>query len=163
MKVDHELAPVYEKDSEILILGSIPSVKSRELGFYYMHPQNRFWKVLAAIKKESIPNTIEEKKIFLKKHKIALWDVLSSCQISKSSDSSIKNVKVNDIAKLLKETRIKKIYTTGKKAYEIYQKEVLPKTKIEAIYLPSTSPANATFSLEKLIREYKVINKKTDF
>ena len=120
MKVNHELAPIYEKDSELLILGTIPSVKSRELGFYYMHPQNRFWKVLAALKEEEVPETIEEKKYFLKKHKIALWDVLASCEIAKSSDSSIKNIKVNDIGRLLKETNIKKIYITGKKAYEIY-------------------------------------------
>lgn len=159
MRVKHELEPIYEENSEILILGSIPSVKSREVGFYYAHPQNRFWKVLAAIFQESLPLTIDEKKKFLKRHKIALWDVVSSCNISKSSDSSIKNIKVNDIQKLIKKTNIKKIYTTGKKAYEIYQKEIFPQTKVPAIYLPSTSPANATYPLEKLIEEYKIILK----
>ncbi len=161
MKVTHELEPIYHKDSEILILGSIPSVKSRELGFYYAHPQNRFWKVLATIYQEKLPNTIDEKKEFLKRHKIALWDVLSSCTINKSSDASIKNIKVNNIEKLIKETNIQKIYTTGKKSYDIYQKEILPKTKIEAIYLPSTSPANATYTLEKLVKEYSIINNET--
>lgn len=155
MKVKHELKPIYNKDSEILILGSIPSVKSRELGFYYMHPQNRFWHVLAAIYKEDFPKTKEEKIEFLTRHKIALWDVLASCNITSSSDASIKNIKVNNIEKLIKETNIKKVYTTGKKAYDIYQKEIAKKTGIEAIYLPSTSPANATFNTEKLINEYK--------
>ncbi len=155
MKIKHELDPIFQKDSKILILGSIPSVKSRELGFYYMHPQNRFWHVLERVYKEPIPNTIEGKKEFLKRKKIALWDVLSSCTINASSDASIKNIKVNNINKLIKETNIKKIYTTGIKAYDIYQKKVFPKTKIEAIYLPSTSPANATYTLERLVEEYK--------
>lgn len=159
MKVNHNLEPFYDKNSEILILGSIPSVKSRELGFYYMHPQNRFWRILEKVYEEPLPVTIEEKKEFLKKYKIALWDVLSSCTIDASSDASIKNIKVNNIKKLIKETNVKRIYTTGKKAYDIYQKEVFPKTKIEAIYLPSSSPANATYSLEKLIKDYQVIKK----
>ncbi len=159
MKVNHNLEPFYDKNSEILILGSIPSVKSRELGFYYMHPQNRFWRILEKVYEEPLPVTIAEKKDFLKKHKIALWDVLSSCTIDASSDASIKNIKVNNIQKLIKETNVKRIYTTGKKAYDIYQKEVFPKTKMEAIYLPSSSPANATYSLEKLIKDYQVIKK----
>ena len=159
MKVNHNLEPFYDKNSEILILGSIPSVKSRELDFYYMHPQNRFWRILEKVYEEPLPVTIAEKKDFLKKHKIALWDVLSSCIIDASSDASIKNIKVNNIQKLIKETNVKRIYTTGKKAYDIYQKEVFPKTKMEAIYLPSSSPANATYSLEKLIKDYQVIKK----
>ena len=159
-KIKHELEPIYKKDSEILILGSIPSVKSREQGFYYAHPKNRFWQVLAIILKEDLPETIEEKRVFLERNKIALWDVLASCNIEKSSDASIKNIKVNNINKLIKETNIKKIFTLGKKAYDIYQKEVFPKTKIAAIYLPSTSPANATFHLEELVKEYQIIVKK---
>ena len=119
MKVNHNLEPFYDKNSEILILGSIPSVKSRELDFYYMHPQNRFWRILEKVYEEPLPVTIEEKKEFLKKHKIALWDVLSSCTIDASSDASIKNIKVNNIQKLIKETNVKRIYTTGKKAYDI--------------------------------------------
>lgn len=160
MKIKHTLEPIYNENSEILILGSIPSVKSREIGFYYMHPQNRFWKVLAKIWEEALPTTIDQKKEFLKRHRIALWDVLASCNISKSSDASIKNVKVNNIQKLIKETNIKKVYTTGKKAYNIYQKEVFPKTKMEATYLPSTSAANATFTFEKLLESYTIIRQK---
>jgi len=159
MKVLHELDPIYHEDSKILILGSIPSVKSREEGFYYAHPKNRFWPVLAKVYEEKTPRSIEEKKEFLKRHKIALWDVVASCNIESSSDASIKNIKVNNIKKLIQKTQIEKIYTTGKKAYEIYQKEVMKKTEIEAIYLPSTSPANATFNIKKLIEEYMVIKK----
>lgn len=160
MKVIHELEPIYYKDSKILILGSIPSVKSREEGFYYAHPQNRFWKVIAKVYEENVPNTIEEKKEFLRRNKIALWDVLASCNIESSSDASIKNVKVNNIGKVIKQSNIEKIYTTGKKAYEIYQKKVFPKTKIPAIYLPSTSPANASFHYEKLVEKYEIIKKE---
>lgn len=159
-KIKHELEPIYKKDSKILILGSIPSVKSREQGFYYAHPKNRFWNVLAIVLKENLPKTVEEKKILLEKNKIALWDVLASCNIEKSSDASIKNIKVNDINTLIKKTNITKIFTLGKKAYDIYQKEVFPETKIKATYLPSTSPANATFRLEDLVKEYQVIIKE---
>lgn len=157
MKICHELQPVYEKDSEILILGSIPSIKSREIGFYYSHPQNRFWKILAILFDESLPITIDEKLLFLRKHKIALWDVLASCNINQSSDASIKNIKVNNIKKLVQNSNIKNIYTTGKKAYEIYQKKIFPTTGIKAIYLPSSSAANATYNLDKLIKEYSII------
>ena len=122
MKIKHELPPIYEKDSEILILGSIPSVKSREVGFYYGHPQNRFWKILAILFNEEFPITTDEKITFLKKHKIALWDVLASCTITKSSDASIKNIKTNDINDIIQRSNIKVIFTTGKKAYDIYQK-----------------------------------------
>lgn len=159
-KIKHELEPFYKKNSEILILGSIPSIKSREQGFYYAHPNNRFWHVLAIVLKEDVPQTIEEKKVLLERNKIALWDVLASCNIEKSSDASIKNIKVNNINKLINETNIKKIFTLGKKAYDIYQKEVFPKTKITATYLPSTSPANATFHLEDLVKEYQIIIEK---
>ena len=156
MKVTHELEPFYDKDSKILILGSIPSIKSRELGFYYMHPSNRFWQVLEKVFKEKII----DKKAFLLKHHIALWDVIKECDIKSSSDSSIKNVKVNDINKLLKKTKINKIYTTGSKADSLYQKYIYPKTKIKNIALPSTSSANAKMKLETLVEEYKIINCK---
>lgn len=162
MKVTHKLEPIYDENSKVLILGTIPSIKSREIGFYYSHPQNRFWKVLAIIFNEKIPNTIEEKKDFLLRNNIALWDTIKSCNITSSSDSSITNIKVNDISKLLKKTKINKIFTTGKKAYEIYIKEIQKKTNIEAVYLPSTSPANATFTLEKLIKEYNKIKKNSE-
>lgn len=157
MKIKHELPPIYEKDSEILILGSIPSVKSREVGFYYGHPQNRFWKILAILFNEKFPITTDEKITFLKKHKIALWDVLASCTITKSSDASIKNIKTNDINDIIQRSNIKVIFTTGKKAYDIYQKMIFPKTNIEARYLPSSSAANATYSLNQLVKEYSII------
>lgn len=157
-RVNHTFAAYYNNDSEILILGSMPSVKSREMGFYYMHPQNRFWKVLEKVFNEYIGSTIEDKKAFLKSHKIALWDVIESCDISGSSDSSIKNIEVNNIKELIEKTNIKKIYTTGKKAYELYSKYCLKNTVIEAICLYSTSPANCRISLEELVENYQVIN-----
>lgn len=151
----HNIYPFFNKNSEILILGSLPSVKSREEGFYYAHPQNRFWKVLSSIFKEDIPTSIEDKKIFLNKHHIALWDVIKSCTIIGSSDSSIRNVTANDISSIIKKSRITKIYTTGKKAYHLYYKYVFKETGVEAVYLPSTSPANASIPYEKLIQIYK--------
>ena len=159
-KVYHTFPVYYNEDSEILILGSMPSVKSRELGFYYMHPQNRFWLVLSKVFNEEISDSIEDKKAFLRNHKIALWDVIASCEIDGSSDSSIKNVKVNDIKWLLKRTKIKKIYTTGRKSYELYNKYCFDKTKIHAICLYSTSPTNCRIKLEELVENYQVINNK---
>ncbi len=159
MRVNHEFGPYINKDSRILILGSIPSLKSRELGFYYMHPQNRFWKVISEVFGEILPKTLEEKKELLKKHHIALWDVLESCDIEGSSDSSIKNPMVNDIKSLIANTDIKYIFVTGKKALNLYNKYCLNDVKIEAIYLPSTSGANRQISDEALKREYEIIKK----
>lgn len=154
-KVYHELEPYYNTDSKVLILGSMPSAKSRELKFYYMHPQNRFWKTLAKVFDEDLPKAIDDKKDFLKRHKIALWDVIASCNITGSSDSSISNVKVNNINKLLKETNVEKIFTLGRKAYNLYNKYLLPKTKKETSYLPSTSPLYCPKGIdEKLYNEY---------
>lgn len=158
--VNHSFDAYFESDSKILILGSIPSVKSRELGFYYMHPKNRFWKVISRVFDEEYSETIEEKKDFLKRNKIALWDVVKQCEIEASSDSSISNVIPNDILSLLQQTKIENIYTTGKKAFDLYQKYILPTTKKEAIYLPSTSPANATFKEEELVQKYQIIRSK---
>lgn len=161
-KVNHELKPYYNSDSKVLILGSIPSVKSRELGFYYMHPQNRFWKTLSRIYEEDLPITIDDKKSFLKRHKIALWDTIKSCYINGSSDSSITNVKVNNINKLIKETNIEKIFTLGKKSFDLYNKYCLSKTKKEAIYLTSTSPLYCPKGIDdKLYNEYKIIKEIT--
>ena len=154
----HTIEAYYNSDSEILILGSFPSVKSRELGFYYAHPQNRFWSVLAKIFNEKIENNIESKKKFLQKHKIALFDVISSCEITGSSDSSIKNIVPNDINEILKNSNITKIFVNGKMAFNLYNKHIKDKIGQESIYLPSTSPANATFSLEKLEQYYKILN-----
>lgn len=159
-KVNHTLEPFYDNDSEILILGSFPSVKSREVGFYYMHPQNRFWKVLEIIFNENSGNTIEEKKNFLSKYHIALWDAIASCEIEGSSDSSIKCIKINDLSKIINTSKISKIYTTGKKAYDLYNKYCLDKIKIKAISLYSPSPANCAISLNKLVENYQVINIK---
>lgn len=155
--IKHEFPPYYDADSKILILGTIPSVKSREIGFYYCHPQNRFWKVLSKIYQEDVPITMEEKKELLSRHHIALWDVLASCTIEGSSDQSIRRPVCNDLSVILKHSAVEKIYTTGQKAYDLYQKYCYSKTKINAILLPSTSPANAAYSLEKLVEAYSKI------
>lgn len=163
MKIKHELKPIYDKFSKVLILGSIPSVKSREVGFYYAHPKNRFWSTLAQIYEAPIPKSIDEKIQFLKKHHIALYDVLASCDIESSSDSSIRNPVPNKFNNIIKNSQITTIFTTGKKAYNLYQKYCYPETKIEAIYLPSTSPANCPKDIEeKLINSYKQIKEITD-
>lgn len=150
-KINHELEPFFNRNSEILILGSLPSVKSRQEKFYYAHPQNRFWKTLSKIYNEDIPNNIEEKKKFLTKHKIALWDVIQSCDITGSSDSSIKNVVPNDINVILKKTNITKIYTTGSKAYQLYNKYCLNHTNIKAVKLSSTSPAYCPKGIDDIL------------
>lgn len=156
-QVEHSFPAFYEADAEILILGSIPSVKSREIGFYYMHPQNRFWKVLTMIYQEEVPDSVEGKKDFLRSHKIALWDVLASCTITGSQDSTIQNPVVNPIAEVLERTQVTKICTTGRKAYELYQKYCLSETKMEAILLPSTSPLNCAHSLEEISEKYRTV------
>lgn len=158
MKINHTIEPIYDKNSKVLILGSIPSVTSREEGFYYAHPRNRFWKTLEKIFAEKIGDSKQEKISFLKKHRIALFDVIQSCDISASSDSSIKNPIPNDLTPILDIANIKAIFTTGQKAYSLYQKYCYPHTKIKAILLPSTSPANCPKGIEnKLIQEYSKI------
>ena len=156
--IQHPIEPVFDKESNILILGSFPSVKSREEGFFYGHPQNRFWKVLAEIWKEPVPLSIDEKKSFLLRNHIAVWDVIKSCDIEGSSDSSIKNVVANDIGVILLKADIKQIYVNGKKAQQLYQKYIYPMLQKEAICLPSTSPANAAWSLERLVQEWRKIH-----
>lgn len=156
-KLTHEFDPIYNKDSKILILGTFPSVKSRESNFYYGHKQNRFWKVLAAIFEENIPETVEEKKTFLLKNKVDIWDVIQSCTIRGSSDSSIKDVVPCDFTDILINADIKYIYGNGAKACELYKKYIYPKTKRQIIKLPSTSPANASWSMEKLVDVWKKI------
>ena len=163
MKVYHELEPIYNNESKVLILGSIPSVKSREEKFYYAHPKNRFWKTLEKIYDEKIENDSESKKAFLYKHHIALYDVVKSCEIESSKDSSIKNVVPNDLAPIIKNSQIKAIFTTGKTAYKLYQKYCFPKTNIEAIPLPSTSPANCPKNIEERLKDsYKQIKNYTE-
>ena len=156
-KIIHPIPPLYDKDSKILILGSFPSVKSREEAFFYGHKQNRVWKVLAALFQEPIPETIDEKKHLLLRHHIAIWDVIQSCDIKGSSDSSIKNVKPTELRKILDASNIKQIYANGSKAGQLYKKYQLPLTGMEAVVLPSTSPANAAWSLERLCEAWRKI------
>ena len=153
--VEHTFGPIYDKNSKILILGSFPSVKSREMQFYYGHPQNRFWRVLAFLLNENVPNTIEEKKQLLMKNHIAVWDVIARCSISGSSDISIKDVVVNDFTEVLQNSKIEKIFVNGTKAYELYCKYAERETGMKAIKLPSTSPANAAWSFERLCEAWK--------
>ena len=155
--VEHTFEPVYDKNSKILILGTFPSVKSRENQFFYGHPQNRFWKVLAQVTGEEVPKTIEEKKALLLRNRIAIWDVIHSCKIIGSSDSSIQDVVVNDFSNILKNANIENIYANGGKAYELYRKYAFEKTGREIIKLPSTSPANAGWSLERLCEAWEQI------
>lgn len=148
--IEHPIAPLYQADSRILILGSFPSVKSREGMFFYHHPQNRFWKVIAALVGEDAPAAIEEKRSMLLRHHIALWDVIHSCDIIGSSDSSIKNVIPNDLRPILDTADIQQIYVNGGTAGRLYQKYIEPELGRSCTVLPSTSPANASYSLEKL-------------
>ena len=153
----HTFEPLYNKDSRILILGSFPSVKSRENNFYYGHPQNRFWKVIAGVTDSAVPVSVEEKKELLLNNHIAIWDVIASCSIQGSSDSSIHDVVVNDFTKVLADSKIQIIYVNGNKAYELYHKYAEPVTGMPAVKLPSTSPANAAWSVERLCGEWKQI------
>ena len=154
----HNIPPVYNSSSRVLILGTMPSPKSRQVNFFYGNPQNRFWRVLAAVRGEEVPQSVDDKIHFLLKNHIALWDTLKSCDITGAADSSIKNAEPNDLSKILSVADIKMIFTTGKTAYKYYCKYQLRKTGIEAVCLPSPSPANARTGLEKLIEEYKIIN-----
>ncbi len=163
MLVNHTLEPIYDEHSKVLILGTMPSLKSRELNFYYAHPKNRFWPVLSRVYGEEIPHDIVAKKEFLHRHHLALFDVLKSCDIANSQDSSIRNPVPNDLGPILASSQITHIFTTGKKAYELYQKLIYPHTHIAAYYLPSTSPANSPRGIEeKLLREYQKIKDITD-
>lgn len=155
--IQHPINPIYDENSGILILGSFPSVKSREEGFFYGHPQNRFWKVLAKVFGENPPETVEEKKAFLLRNHVAVWDVICSCDIVGSSDSSIKNVVPNDLTLILEKADIRQVYVNGKKAEELYKKYIFPQIGREAICLPSTSPANAAWKLERLVEGWKRI------
>ena len=161
--ITHPIPAFYDEDSRILILGSFPSVKSREQLFFYGHPQNRFWKVLTGVctSEELIntPGTVDEKKAFLQEHHIALWDVIASCRITGSSDASIRDVVPNDIGKILGGADFRAIYTNGGKAFDLYRRYILPQTGREAVRLPSTSPANAAYSVERLIDEWKIIRR----
>lgn len=157
MQVSHTFQPIYDKNSRILILGTFPSVKSREKAFYYGHPQNRFWRVIAGLTGENVPGTTAEKKALLLRHRIAIWDVISSCDIEGSSDSSIRNVVPNEVDRLLEKSSIKRIYGNGDKACRLYDRYCQEKTGIDIKKLPSTSPANAAFSYERLLEYWREI------
>lgn len=151
----HSFGPFCCPDSEILILGSFPSAKSRETNFYYGHPRNRFWKVLAALCLEDLPENLDEKKDFLRRNRIALYDVIDSCSIIGSADSTIEDVTVTDLRPLLDNSRIgSHIYTNGGKAYQLYHRYIYPDIQVPAVKLPSTSPANAAWSLERLVKTW---------
>lgn len=157
-KLWHEFEPVFDGESRVLVLGTFPSVKSREEGFYYYHPQNRFWKVIASLTDREVPVSIADKKGLLLEKGIAVWDVISSCDIEGSSDRSIKNVVPADLSIILNHSNIEQIYANGGKAYELYMRYSFPLTKRDIIKLPSTSPANASYSLKKLQEEWNVIH-----
>ena len=157
--VSHDFEPVFDENSKVLILGTFPSVKSRENQFYYGHPQNRFWKVIAGLTESEVPQTIEEKKKLLLEHGIAIWDVIESCDIIGSSDSSIKNVVPADIERVVANSKIQKIYANGGTAKKLYEKYSQKKTGREIIGLPSTSPANAAYSLERLLECWQEVKK----
>ncbi|MBO5933906.1 MAG: DNA-deoxyinosine glycosylase [Clostridia bacterium] len=153
----HPIPPLFDRNSEILILGSFPSVKSREECFFYGHPQNRFWKVVARVLNEETPVTIQEKTDMMLRHHIAVWDVIHSCEIEGSADSTIRNVEANDLSIILSDAPIKRIYVNGRKAEAMYKKYTEKQTGIKAIVLPSTSPANAAWNEDRLFEEWKQI------
>ena len=155
--ITHNFSPVFDGNSEILILGSLPSVKSRENAFYYGHPQNRFWRVLASIYRTEVPDSIEGKTGLLLTNRIALWDVISSCDIRGSSDSSIRNVVPTDLNRIIKDANIRHIYANGKTAAALYNKYQFKKTGVSITTLPSTRPANAVWTFERLCEAWKII------
>jgi len=155
--VHHTLEPLFDENSRVLILGTMPSPKSREAGFYYYHPQNRFWPVLSAVLGEPLPDTPEGRRALCLRHGIALWDVLASCTIEGASDAAIRDPVPNDIAWLLRQADIRAIFCTGAKAHTLYQKLVFPATGRAAVRLPSTSPANAAWTLSRLSEKYNLI------
>ena len=157
MKLDHPFGPLYDENSRVLILGSFPSVRSREQNFFYGHPQNRFWKVVAEVFGQPVPPTVEEKKLLILDNGLALWDSIASCEITGSSDASIRNVRANDIGVILNSCSIERIYCNGRKSHEMYERYIEPGTGREAVCLPSTSPANAKWTLEKLTGAWSVI------
>ena len=154
MRIEHPIPPLYGPDSEILILGSFPSVKSREAMFFYGHPQNRFWRILAALCGADVSRSIEEKKRLVLDHGFALWDVIASCEIVGSADSSITNVIPNDLRPILEGSRVRRIFCNGGASFRLYQRYIRPVTGIEPVLLPSSSPANASWSLDRLIEAW---------
>ena len=154
----HPFPPLYDENSKVLILGSFPSVKSREQMFFYGHPQNRFWRVVSAVFCCDLPTTVEQKRKMLLDNGVAVWDVIASCEITGSSDSSIKNVTANDLSVILNTADIRQIYVNGKTAEKYYNKYLRDSLGRDAMCLPSTSPANAMWSVERLIEAWQIIN-----
>ena len=157
--ITHPFPPLFDENSDTLILGSFPSVKSREAMFFYGHPQNRFWRVIAALYGEEVPENIEEKKKLILSHNLALWDSIQSCTITGSSDSSVKDVVPNDLSLIINNSKVDRVFCNGALSHKMYIKFIFPITNIKADKLPSTSPANAAFSLDKLVREWSVLLK----
>ena len=153
-RIPHPFDPLFDENSSVLILGSFPSVKSREQRFFYGHPQNRFWKVIAAVYNEEIPETISEKKELILRNHLALWDVIASCEVTGSSDASIRKAEANDLSVILDRCPVRLICCNGKTAWQLYEKLILPETDIEAVCLPSTSPANAQWTLDRLVETW---------
>lgn len=151
----HGIPPVFDESSRVLILGSFPSVKSRETKFFYGHPLNRFWRVLSAVYGAPCPESVAEKKRLLLDNRVALWDVIAECEITGSGDSSIKNARINDLGEIFSAARIERVFCNGATAHRLYIKRCEPLVGLPARRLPSTSPANAAYSLEKLINEWK--------
>ena len=156
--IEHPFGPLYDQNSRVLILGSFPSVKSREQNFYYGHPQNRFWKVIAAVFGCPVPQTIEEKKSLILSNRLALWDSIASCDIAGSSDASIRNARTNDISLILDHSSIERICCNGRKSHELYCRYIEPQTGRSAVCLPSTSPANAVWTLDKLTEAWREVD-----
>ena len=156
-EIVHPFPPFYRPDSHILILGSFPSVQSRAQMFFYGHPHNRFWRVLAAVFGDAVPPTVPDKRAFLEKYRVALWDSIGRCTIEGSADSSIRDVVPNDLHMILDSAPIAAIFCNGKSSFDCYNRYILPSLYVEAIRLPSTSPANAAWSLERLVAEWSII------
>ena len=155
--LSHPFPPVYDENARVLILGSFPSVKSREQGFFYGHPQNRFWRVLAAVFGDPFPETVPERRALLLRRGVALWDVVAACEITGSSDASIRGAAVNDLRPILEAAPIRAIYVNGQTAGKLYKRFDEPLLGRPAVILPSTSPANAAWSLERLAEAWRVI------
>ena len=158
MTVFHTIPPVFNADSKVLILGSFPSVKSREAAFYYGHPQNRFWRVLSGVLSAPLPTSTEEKKAMLLRHHIALWDVIAACEINGSADSSIKNAQPNDLSLIFSAADIRAVFTNGKTADRLFDRYFQKSVSLPKVCLPSTSPANARYSFDDLAAEWNAIN-----
>ena len=153
-KIIHPIPPLFDESSKILILGSFPSVKSREAMFFYGHPQNRFWKLIARLFDKPVPTSVEEKKELVLSHHIAMWDTIHSCAITGSSDSSIRDVVPNDLSVILDNSAVERIFCNGATSHKLYMKYIYPTTKLDAVKLPSTSPANAAYSMDRLADEW---------